>query len=56
MTVAELRAKLSEYPDDMAVFAEWEGTRNAIRADSFDIGQTNRPTESCLLIDVDNRY
>lgn len=35
MTVAELRAKLAEYPDDMPVFGVWEGCEGYIMCDSF---------------------
>ena len=36
MTVAELRAKLSEYPDDMPVMALWEGCYAYINPENFD--------------------
>lgn len=35
MTVAELREKLNEYPQDMAVFATWEGVLAPFKPDSF---------------------
>ncbi len=35
MTVAMLKAKLSEYPDDMPVKAEWEGYWKQILPENF---------------------
>jgi hypothetical protein len=37
MTVAELRAKLAEYPDDMPVLAEWEGVRAYVEPECFEV-------------------
>ena len=56
MTVAELRAELSKYPDDMPVFAEWETVYGDVRADNFTV---TAPTGTwfgevpSLLINVD---
>jgi hypothetical protein len=53
MTVSELREKLNEYPQDMAVFATWEGVSAPITADNF---STIQPIggEEHLEIDVEN--
>lgn len=55
MTVAELRAKLAEYPDDMPVMAEWESCPTGIRPENFSIGPVSMwegPKAQCLVIDV----
>lgn len=56
MTVGELRAKLSEYPDDMPVLATWEGQRMPIEQ-HFWIEEFHTGAEAdrcdCLVIDVD---
>lgn len=56
MTVAELRAKLAEYPDDMPVFAEWETCRGYMTPDDFAVERVHKgnPAEECdcLVIDV----
>ena len=41
MTVAELRAKLSEHPDDMPVMAYWEGQDAYIGQDCFKVKKVN---------------
>ncbi len=55
MTVGELRAKLAEYPDDMGVMAEWEGTYNGILSKHFEVRPMNDTieTDATLFIDVD---
>lgn len=53
MTVGELRAKLSEYPDDMPVLTAWEGQSVSVR--NFEVrlfGATDRC--DTLFIDADN--
>lgn len=59
MTVAELRAKLNGYPDDMPVFASWEGVNAYIEPFSFEVESVHkgRVEEACdcLCIDV-NAY
>lgn len=35
MTVSELREKLNEFPQDMPVLAEWEGTWNSFEPECF---------------------
>lgn len=58
MTVAELRAKLAEYPDDMPVFGGWEGVNGCITPESFDIERTHKGNKAeacdCLIIDVND--
>ena len=39
MTVSELREKLNEYPQDMPVIAQWEGTWNHFTPESFRLGR-----------------
>ena len=57
MTVAELREKLNEYPQDMPVFGTWEGVNGYIRPDDFWVETVHKGDESeacpCLLIDVE---
>lgn len=48
MTVAEVRAKLAEYPDDLPVFGGWEGVWGKIAPDSFAV------IEGALVIDVED--
>lgn len=59
MTVAELRAKLSEYPDDMPVFGEWEGCHGYVTAEGFSVERVDKGHKDdacdCLLIWVE-RY
>ncbi len=58
MTVAELRRKLEEYPDDMPVFGEWEGVRGFITPESFSTNLVSKghKDDACvsLLIDVED--
>lgn len=58
MTVAELREKLNEFPQDMPVFGLWETCAGYIRPDSFLVekGYTKGhpdDAEDCLFIDVE---
>ena len=57
MTVAELRAKLATYPDEMPVFGTWESVCGYITDASFVVEAIHKGTESescdCLLIDVE---
>ena len=57
MTVAELKAALEEYPDDMPVFAEWEGVNGYIKKDNFSIENVHKGDKSeecrCLVIWVE---
>jgi hypothetical protein len=57
MTVAELRAKLSEYPDDMPVFGYWEGCCGYVRPNRFTVEPQDKGDSkeecACLLIDVE---
>lgn len=59
MTVAELRAVLESYPDDMPVLAEWEGVQAYIKPDAFSVEPVSKGHKDdecrCLVIDV-NRY
>lgn len=58
MTVAELRAKLAEYPDDMPVFGGWEGVWGYITPEGFGVEKVHKgkAVEVCpsLVIDVEN--
>ena len=58
MTVADLKNKLAEYPDDMPVFGEWEGVHGYVIPENFSIENTSKghPDESCdcLIIDVED--
>ena len=36
MTISELREKLNEYPQDMAVFATWEGVLAPFKPECFE--------------------
>lgn len=58
MTVKELREKLSEYPDDMPVFGEWEGCYGFIIPQNFSTVRTGKGYADdicdCLLIDVND--
>jgi hypothetical protein len=57
MTVAELREKLNEYPQDMPVFGGWEGVKGYVRQDSFNVERVGKghPEDECdcLVIDVE---
>lgn len=58
MTVAELREKLSEYPQDMPVLATWEGIITFFdpRPGYFKVERYGDHPEDnceCLVIDVD---
>ena len=59
MTVNDLKKKLEEYPDDMPVFAEWEGCWCHVVHDRFTVKQWDigYPEDfcDCLVIDV-NEY
>lgn len=37
MTVGELKMRLSEYPDNMPVIAEWEGCHAYIEPEMFEV-------------------
>lgn len=54
-TVGELRAFLAEYPDDMPVFATWEGQMELIRKDASEVSKYGRVGEEVdtLVLDVD---
>jgi hypothetical protein len=58
MTVAELCAKLAEYPDDMPVMAGWEGVRAYVRPENFGVERVSKgkPADECdcLVIDVND--
>lgn len=58
MTVAELRAKLAEYPDDMPVFGGWESVEGYITPDGFAVERTHKghldDECDCLVIDVED--
>jgi hypothetical protein len=58
MTVAELREKLAEFPQDMPVIAEWEGTWNYVSSDDFRVAEHRhcRPEDmcECLVINVES--
>ena len=56
MTVSELRERLNDFPQDMAVFGLWEGVWGEIRPDDFSVvkyGDGPEGNEDCLVIDVD---
>lgn len=58
MTVAEVREKLSMYPDDMPMFAQWEGIRVSIDPINFTVNSTCKGMEEdrcdCLVVDVND--
>jgi hypothetical protein len=58
MSVAELREKLNEFPQDMAVFATWEGVLAPITPDNFlTVGEMENGMPAArthLEIDVEN--
>jgi hypothetical protein len=58
MTVGELREKLCNYPPDMPVLGQWEGTWNNIRPDGFEVLPEDEchPDDRCdvLIIDVED--
>lgn len=47
MTVKELKDKLNTYPEDMYVFAQWEGQNKIFMSENFEI------IEGILVIDVE---
>lgn len=57
-TVAELREILSQYPDDIPVFAQWEGCNGYVTNDSVSITMVHKGDKldscECLVIDVNN--
>lgn len=58
MTVAELRAALTQYPDDMPVIGTWEGQVKpinlaAMSVDPWSYGGVPDERTDCLFIDVD---
>ena len=57
MTVSELREKLNEYPQDMPVFATWEGVHAYVQPDSFFVEKVNKGgadlAVDCVVIDVE---
>ena len=50
MTVAELREKLNEYPQDMPVFATWEGVLAPITSEHF---ATVKPMNDLERLEID---
>jgi hypothetical protein len=57
MTVSELREKLNEYPQDMPVFATWEGVWAYIQPEAFVVEKVHKggpdlPVD-CVVIDVE---
>ena len=57
MTVKELMEALKQYPDDMPVFAEWEGVNAYIDRDMISVECISKQpsfTGNALLINVDN--
>lgn len=54
MTVSELKAALSKYPDDMPVWAEWEGCLAHIGVDNFIQGKIGPDDIDVLVINVDD--
>ncbi len=54
-TVGELIEKLQEYPKDLAVIAEWEGTKRAIYGACFTTGEVmyEGTISQALLVDVE---
>jgi hypothetical protein len=57
MTVKELKEKLSEYPDSMPVFCQWEGVYAWVDPENFSAEEYHKgmleDKEICLIIDVD---
>ncbi len=51
MTVAELKAELNKYPDNIPVIATWEGVMVGINADDFRVKCVCN--ETYVIIDVD---
>ena len=58
MTVAELRDGLAAYPDDMPVFATWEGVNGYVDLRNASVQNVHKGTKSeacpCLVIDVED--
>jgi len=56
MTVKELREKLSQYSDELPVFAEWETCKAYIEPSSFALEEVRKNNESfpALVIDVNS--
>ena len=56
MTVAELREKLNEFPQDMPVLATWEGIATFFNPENFMVeqyGDHQQDACDCLIINVD---
>lgn len=57
MTVAELREKLNEYPQDMPVFATWESVLAYVQPESFVVERVHKggadEAVDCVVIDVE---
>jgi hypothetical protein len=56
MTVAELREKLNDFPQDMPVLATWESVITFFTHDNFKVeryGDHHEDACDCLVIDVD---
>ena len=57
MTVAELKKKLDEFPDDMPVFGAWEGVWGHFEPENFSLETLDwcHPEDrcDCLIIDVE---
>lgn len=54
MTVSELREALNRYPQDMPVFASWEGVQAAFKDEHFSIERNDGINH--LVIDVENYW
>jgi hypothetical protein len=59
MTVAEVREKLAEFPPDMPVIAEWEGTWNYFAPVDFRVERHGKCRSEddcdCLVVNVDGQ-
>lgn len=55
MTVAELREKLAQYPDDMPVFGAWEGVHGYITPGGIGTEEVHkgRASEACFCVTID---
>jgi len=53
LTVAELKKELDKYPDDMPVYAQWEGVYACIDPDLMDTEHYKEV--DCLIIDVESK-
>lgn len=56
MTISDLKKKLDEFPDDLPVFATWEGVYAYIEPENFSVEKLSKCRNeecNCLVIDVE---